>query len=335
MKVTMDDIAKLSGVSKATVSFVLNQKRSSLGLSSRTVMKVLETSHKLNYRPDAVAVALSQQKNLPLTLLILSPWLYSQFSDFMAQVNHTLSALSVELPLKASYELFYPGLLQKVLTPSRSSKFDVVLVLGTASEDHLFLQKKQHNFTNIVLLNRDVAGYCCSYGNDHEACCSMADRIFAGGYYRRCVLGCCKRPSHSEEKRIRGFMEGLQKNNATFEHCDLDAELSPEQQVMELFALHRPDTPSLFFLPQYYPAALLLKLFLKNGVAVPEQAGIACYDCHSLLSNFLQPELTTIDPDIATMTRHAVAIAQQIKAGERGENCISNGVFVPGGTTIL
>ena len=335
MKVTMEDVAKLSGVSKATVSFVLNRKRSSLGLSSRTVMKVLETSRKLNYRPDAVAVALSQRKSLPLNLLILSPWLYTQFSDFMAQVNHTLSALSIETPLKVSYELFYPGLLQKVLTPSRSSRFDVVLVLGTAPEDHLFLQKKRQKFPNIVLLNRDVPGYCCSYGNDYEACSAMAERICAGGHYRRFVLGHCKKPSHSEEKRIKGFLAGLQKHDVIIEHCELDVESSPQQQVIALYALHRPDLPSVFFLPQYYPAALLLRLVQKNGVAVPEQAGIACYDYHSLLSNFLQPELTTIDPDIATMTRQAVTMAQQIKGGGRGESCISNGIFVPGGTTIL
>jgi LacI family transcriptional regulator len=335
LKVTMDDIAKLSGVSKATVSLVLNQKRSSLALSSRTVMKVLETSRKLNYRPDAVAVALSQRKNLPLTLLVLSPWLYSQFSDFMAQVNRTLSALSSEFPLKVSYELFHPGLLQKVLTPARSSRFDAVLVLGTVPQDHQFLQKKQQAFTNIVLLNRDVPGYCCSYGNDDEACSAMADRIFAGGHYRRCVLGFNDKPSLNEEKRLKGFLAGLQKYDPIVEHCALDSELPPEQRVTGLYALHRPDLPTVFFLPQYYPAALLLKLFSKHGVAVPEQAGIACYDCHSLLSNFLQPELTTIDPDITTMTRHALAMARQIKAGESAESCMVNGVFVPGGTTVL
>lgn len=335
VKVTMDDIAKLTGVSKATVSYVLNQKRSSFGLSSKTVMRVLETSDKLNYRPDLVAVALSQQKKLPLSLLILSPWLYSQFSDFMAQVNQTLSALSGDLPLKVSYELFHPGLLRKSLTVSRSSKYDVVLVLGTAVEDHLFLQKNREVFSNIVLLNREVTGYCCSFGNDEEACHSMADRLAACGYYQRFILGFSKKPTHSEEKRIRGFLAGLKKRAAAYEQCDLDAELAPEQQIMELFAFHRPAEPSLFFLPQYYPAALLLRLFQKKGVAVPEQAGIACYDRHSLLSNFLIPELTTIDPDIAGMTRKAIRIAEKIKSGKNIENCLTYGVFVPGGTTIL
>ncbi len=335
MKVTMEDIAKLSGVSKATVSYVLNQKRSSLGLSSRTVMKVLETSHKLNYRPDSVAVALSQQKGLPLSLLILSPWLYTQFSDFMAQVNKTLSSESERQPLKVSYELFHPGLLQKNLTVSKTSKFNVVLVLGTASEDNLFLQRHQKKFSNIVLLNREVSGYPCSYGNDREACQAMSERIAGCGYYHRYVLGCSKNPSHCEEKRIQGFAEGLKKHNVNYDFFDLDDVLTPEQQVLEMYSHYRIEHPALFFLPQYHPAALLLRLFQKIGVAVPEEAGIACYDRHSLLSDFLRPELTTIDPNIGEMTRNALEIAQAIKEGSKAENRISYGVFVPGGTSIL
>ena len=59
MKVTMDDIASLSGISKATISSGLNLKQLSLGLSSQSSLKALVTIRKLNYCLDLVAVALS------------------------------------------------------------------------------------------------------------------------------------------------------------------------------------------------------------------------------------------------------------------------------------
>jgi len=335
MKVTMEDIAQLSGVSKATVSYVLNRKPSSLGLSDKTVMKVLETSRQLNYRPDAVAVALSQQKNLPLSLLILSPWLYTQFSDFMAQVNRTLRSISDERPLKVSYELFHPGLLQKKLTVSKLSKYNAVLVLGTTSADDLLLQKRANKFTNLVLLNREVSGYPCSYGNDLEVCRCMAERIARRGYYQRYVLACGKERSHCEQKRLKGFAEGLEKHGASFDFVDLDGALTAQQQVLELFSRCHHERPILFFMPQYHPAALLLNLLQEKAVSVPETVGIACYDRHSLLSDFLRPELTTIDPNIEEMTRNAILIAQTIKEGGKTENYISHGSFVPGGTSII
>lgn len=48
MKMAMEDVARTSEVSKATVLYVLNQKCSSMGLSSQAIMKVLYVSRRLN-----------------------------------------------------------------------------------------------------------------------------------------------------------------------------------------------------------------------------------------------------------------------------------------------
>ena len=46
--VTIDDVARLAHVSKATVSFVINGKK---GVSKATQEKVLSVIEQLNYRP--------------------------------------------------------------------------------------------------------------------------------------------------------------------------------------------------------------------------------------------------------------------------------------------
>ena len=58
--VTMEDVARACGLSKATVSYVLNNKRGMFQLSAATVRKVLEESRRLDYRPDQVARALAE-----------------------------------------------------------------------------------------------------------------------------------------------------------------------------------------------------------------------------------------------------------------------------------
>lgn len=330
MKTTLEDIARVSGVSKATVSYVLNNKRSTLGLSAQTIARVLQVSKDLKYRPDLVAVALSEQKNVPLSLLILSPWLHTQFSDFMAQVSHVLETTALEMRLKPTYELYHAGTLNKVLRPARCAKFDAVIVIGSSDADDAFLRRNREKFSNIILLNREVEGYPCSAGNDYEASFELARRITSAAYYQRYVILHSEKISTCEQKRIDGFCAALKRAGEMDVriHQGVAAD-SVDTQCRTLFEQHYCEK-TLFFIPQYYPAARFLRLLCRRGIAVPQAVGIAAYDGHSLLTDFLSPSLTTMDPGIAAMTRGALQLANAVKEGKPLFGKITAAAFVPG-----
>ena len=334
MKATIEIIAKKCGVSKATVSYVLNNKKSSLGLSAQTIDKVLKVSRELNYRPDLVAVALAEKKHQPLSLMVLTPWLYAQFSDFMVQVNAVMKDFAEDYRLKTVYETYEIGELSKVLKSPRCAKFDAVIVIGTSEKDHLFLTRNRENLKNVVLLNRKVAGFPCASGNDREAAAELAERILATGYYEQFII--CKAPpvTTCEQERLSGFANALRKSgNVEPLICPLEPAMPPEAQMMKLLA-ERDGKRSLYFLPQYYPAALLDDIAVRRGIRVPEEIGIAAYDHHSLLTQFVKPALTTIDPKIREMAEEALRLARCIKDGTKTKSRIIEGVFVPGESAI-
>ncbi len=334
MKTTIEDIARASGVSKATVSYVLNNKRSSLGLSAQTVARVLNVSKELKYRPDLVAVALSEQKNVPLSLLILSPWLHTQFSDFMAQVSHVLEKTTLEMRLKPTYELYHAGSLRKALRPARCVKFDAVIIIGTSDEDDAFLRKNREKFRNIILLNREVEGYPCSIGNDYEASAELARRIAAAKYYGRYVILHAEKISACEQKRIDGFRDALKKGGETdIRIHESIASDSFDKLCGSLLEQHFREK-TLYFIPQYYPAARFLKYLRQKGFSVPQDVGVAAYDSHSLLTDFLSPALTTVDPRIADMTRQALLLARGIKDGKRVSGKVTEPVFESGESAV-
>lgn len=64
---TMDDVARLAGVSSATVSRVINQ---TAFVNHETVQKVQDAIDTLNYRPSAAARILAQQKTETIGLLV-------------------------------------------------------------------------------------------------------------------------------------------------------------------------------------------------------------------------------------------------------------------------
>ena len=334
MKATIETIAKRCGVSKATVSYVLNNKRSSLGLSAQTIDKVLKTSQELNYRPDLVAVALAEKKNQPLSLLILTPWLYAQFSDFMAQVNAVMKEYADEYLLKIVYELFEIDWLGKVLKSPRCAKFDAVMVIGTSEKDHQFLLRNHEKLKNVVLVNRNVSGYPCSFGNDREAAAELAERIVATGYYEQFILCDSSCPTFCEQERLNGFAEALRKT-AEVEPVfrTVESALPTEARMMRLLA-ERDGKRTLYFLPQYFPAAQLNEIAAQRGIRVPEEIGIAAYDNHSLLKEFVKPALTTIDPHIHEMALEALRLARCLKDGAKTDSRLVEGTFVPGQSAI-
>ncbi len=67
-KVTLKDIAKLTGVSESTVSLVLNEK--DIRISAEKKEEILKAAEDLGYRPNLLAKSLSSQKTFTIGLII-------------------------------------------------------------------------------------------------------------------------------------------------------------------------------------------------------------------------------------------------------------------------
>lgn len=67
MKSTRKDVAKLAGVSTATVSYVMNKNRS---ISKETTEKVLQAVETLNYKPDMIARSMTTNETMQLSIVL-------------------------------------------------------------------------------------------------------------------------------------------------------------------------------------------------------------------------------------------------------------------------
>jgi LacI family transcriptional regulator len=68
--VTMADIAVRAGVSRATVSLVLNEKHAIVGIAEETRQRVLKAASELNYRPNEIARAMVTGRNPVVGFLV-------------------------------------------------------------------------------------------------------------------------------------------------------------------------------------------------------------------------------------------------------------------------
>ncbi len=82
-RVTMKAIAERAGVSRSTVSFVMNGRDKELKISDETRLRVLDAVNEFNYRPDAVARTLQGQTTCTIGVL----WSLSGYNPIVEMVN--------------------------------------------------------------------------------------------------------------------------------------------------------------------------------------------------------------------------------------------------------
>ena len=305
-KITISDVAAAAGVSTATVSYVLNKRQTDFKISPETCMRVLEICKRLNYKRNEVAVLLANCRKNPVRLLILSPWLYSQFSDFMVQLNIVMHKWESAGKVTVTYGSHSEGELDKALRSSVLKKYDAVLLLGTSYEGDKWLMRNQKKLPNVILVNRNLPGFCSIYGNDQQAMELLCSHIDTD-HYRHFVSFVTHRNSYCERCRHLGFVSGIGKPVKTL----IDEYENAWERTCEL--LEEKSGGVLVFLPSYTLAARLLKSAVAAGVNVPQELGIVTYDQHSLLYDFITPELTTVDPRLDLITEAAIDIACKLR----------------------
>lgn len=327
-KTTIDDIAKICGVSKATVSYVLNGKKTAMNMSKDTVKEIIETCQRLGYRPDKTAQALSAMRKIPLNLIILTPWLYSQYSDFMAQMYSAFEGISHEKEIKISYAYYERGLLSKHLRPEKYSRYDGVIVAGTSMDDDKFLEENAEKFSNLILLNRYVKGVCSVYGNDREATFQLATDVKERGHYDSFVIVSETVDSFCREERYLALREALPDAVTVSFNGNMDADTA-----IRLYEENKKGK-TCFAFTIFSPASLFMIHMIRHKVNIPEDCGIFCFDIHTLLSDYLRLQLTTVDPRLCEMVKEAYNIALELKDGKTPESKKIDAAICRGETTL-
>jgi LacI family transcriptional regulator len=86
--VTLSDIAERIGVSKVTVSYVLNERPTNVRISDQTRRRILDTAREMGYAPNAVARNLARRCTDTIALVMQSPNVFRGGSGFINELMH-------------------------------------------------------------------------------------------------------------------------------------------------------------------------------------------------------------------------------------------------------
>ena len=95
-RITSSDVARAAGVSRATVSFVLNDKPG-MRITEETRRRVLEAARELDYRPHASARSLAAGRSDVVLLAIPDLPIGAGISRFVEELATALAAYGLTL----------------------------------------------------------------------------------------------------------------------------------------------------------------------------------------------------------------------------------------------
>ena len=183
MSVTLEDIAKQTGVDKSTVSKILSGKARKSRISRQREAYVVSVAEKLNFRPNAAARAMSEGRFGCIVLLMSTGKTSSTLPQSMlsgiyeALMEHDLHLTLTRLP---DEQLTSEGVVPKIL---RQAMADGLLINYT---DHIPQKMRdlmqRYRLPSIWLNSRQAAD--CAYPDDEDAGRRAAEYLLSRGSRR-------------------------------------------------------------------------------------------------------------------------------------------------------
>ncbi len=307
-KATIDDVAKLAGVSIKTVSRVVNRERN---VRESTREKVQQAIEQLNYRPNISARNLASMHSHIIGLVYDDPGAYEVPSgDYVIRMQQgALRACGA-----ANYEL----LIHPCNYRDPQVGAELKALIEQARPDGIVLAAPLSNMSKIVdaISATDTPFVRLSPGkkngeqytvvtNDREVCAEMTRYFVSLGHERIAFI--TGHTSHKAiEGRFLGYKDGLKQSGIPFLKGLVAAGdnsfQSGEDGANILLALSEP--PTAIFAANDDMAAGVMRAADKLGIDIPAQLSVAGFDDISLTRQ-IYPTLTTIHQPLAEMAELA------------------------------
>ncbi|MBM7556109.1 substrate-binding domain-containing protein [Halanaerobacter jeridensis] len=295
MAITIKEIAKLAGVSKSTVSRVINDSEH---VSDKAREKVQQVIKETGYVPNSLAKNL--KRNQTDTIGVVLPKINtSTFSSAVEGISNVMyqngyNLLLTNTKLNVKDEITYLNLLKE-------KRVRGILFFATEiTDDHLEALNKID--IPVVIIGQDTSeifDFPCVIQDDFDAAKSIVNHLIQQGHQDIAYIGVEENDVAVGQLRKLGYFEALQENDLkTFSDYIYKGDFSIESgwQGMKKIINRVERLPSAVFAVTDRLALGAIKYLKQNGYQVPEDISIVGIG-NSDISPWVDPGITTINYD--------------------------------------
>ncbi|ANI29929.1 transcriptional regulator [Yersinia entomophaga] len=301
---TIKDVAKLAGVSVATVSRVINQSPKASESSRAAVLSAME---QLQYHPNANARALAQQSTETVGLIVSD--VSDPFFGAMVKAVEQIAYATGNFLLIGNGYHNADKERQAIEQLIRHRCAALVVHAKKLPDEELVSLMKQ--IPGMVLINRTLAGYetrCVALDDRYGAWLATRHLIQQG--HKRIGIICSNHQISDAIDRLQGYLDALNEHDIPVDEkliaYGTPDELGGEQAMTELLGRGKQITAITCYNDSM--AAGALSVLSDNSIDVPQEISLIGFD-DVLISRYLRPRLTTIRYPVVAMATQAAELA--------------------------
>lgn len=301
MSITINDVANEAGVSKSTVSKVLNNWSS---ISPETTARVHAAIKKLNYIPNSRAVSFAKQttQNIVYLTTLSKETAYKNphMFDIMCGVYQELSEKDYTLTVVDTSRESFPG--ESALKEINRRSADGLIIHGCAITEELANKLISENIPHIIIghptfeerlcwidTNHSLAG---EYASQHMADCGYTDVMFVAG----------RKTEDISNQRLKGFKKGMNNHKIPVLQRRIIYTNATRQNAYEatMQRIREDSIPHAIVCENNTLALGVIKALQDLSIRIPDDTAVITFDRYPY-SSVIDPVLTIIDIDVYDM----------------------------------
>lgn len=305
-RITSSDVAKHAGVSRTTVSFVLNGVTTA-NISEETRERVLAAATELGYVPDAAAQALARGRAQTVGIVFTRPEPLPDGGFMRYHIVEGLMAVARQHGMGVLVDSVPPAEVADTYRQlARTRRIDGLIVSDTRVNDRALRELIHDGFPIIVLgLLPHLKVSTLEFDNRGGAR-QAVKHLIDQGHRRIGVILYAPREFTGAAERLLGYQDALAAAGIPFDEALVRyGNYSPSSGYnAALSLLEKAEPPTAIFVASDEVAIGALAAIHAQGLRVPEQMAIVGFDDNPL-ARFTTPALTTVRLPFEEMGRQA------------------------------
>lgn len=334
-RATCDQVALRAGVSRTTVSFVLNDLRNK-GISELTRQKVLDAASDLGYQPNAAARTLAGGGSTGTIAVVIACASHLLFDAYLPRLLCTINDRCHRYGYKvliesADEQIKRPGAFMDLV---RSKSIDGVIVANMRTIDGQYVRQLSGQGFPIVVPGNGIESFYsrCASNCDENAAFAATKHLLDLGHRRIAHIGFTSKVFDVVIQRYAGYKRALLESGISPDpklvvYADISAQ-SGHLAMQKL--LKRNENFSALFAGNDTIAFGAMSALNEAGRKIPDDVAVVGFDDVPLAA-FVTPPLTTMRTDPIIQGEEAVDMLMALVSGksyERVETCYETRLLI-------